>query len=207
MKDLFVHYPQLICCTDAIDKAVDLMEQTYRAGGKILLCGNGGSAADCEHISGELLKSFRRVRPIPQDDRDRLTALLGAGEASLFADTLQCGIPCIPLTSLSSASTAFINDVTPDMVYAQLVYALGTKNDLLIALTTSGNSRNVVNALKTARAFGIQSVAMTGIAPESDASRYADVTIAAPETETYLVQELHLPIYHYLCAELERRVF
>ena len=206
MTDLLLHYPQLACCKDAILRAADLMEQTYRCGGKLLLCGNGGSAADCEHISGELLKSFRRKRPIPEKDAEKLRALLG-DEASRFTETLQRGIPCIPLTSLSSASTAYGNDVAPDMVYAQLVYALGTDKDLLIALSTSGNSRNVVNALKTARAFGIKSIALTGADPRSDASRYADVTIAAPETETYRVQELHLPIYHYLCAELERRVF
>lgn len=207
MTELLIRYPQLNLCKESIMNAVDAMETAYRAGGKILLCGNGGSYADCEHISGELLKGFLSKRPITHEDRSKLYDTLEYDEATKFANTLQRGIPCIPLTSIGATMTAFINDVAPDMAYAQLAYALGGKNDVLIGLSTSGNSANVVNALKVAKAMGMKTIAMTGNRASSECAKIADITILAPASETYLIQELHLPIYHYLCAELERRVF
>ena len=207
MTELLIRYPQLNLCKEQILKAADEMEACYRAGGKILLCGNGGSAADCEHISGELLKGFLSKRQMPHEDRSNLYDMLPYDEATALSNKLQRGIPCIPLTSLSSTITAYINDVDPSMVFAQLVYALAKSNDLLIGISTSGNSVNVVNALKVAKSMGIGTIALTGSKATSDCARIADTTILAPATETYLIQELHLPIYHYLCAELERRVF
>lgn len=193
--ELINRYPQLKKCETSIKKALDLIIDTYNKGGKILLSGNGGSAADCEHIAGELLKGFMLKREItderiPEDIRVNL----------------QGGLPAISLVSQSAILTAFANDVEPSMTYAQLVYAYAKENDLLIALSTSGNSKNVVNAVKTAKAIGIHVISMTG---ESDSllSELSDVTIRVPEHETYKVQELHLPIYHYLCAETEKYFF
>ncbi len=207
MTELLIRYPQLNLCKEAILQAADAMEAAYRAGGKILLCGNGGSYADCEHISGELLKGFLSKRPLQYDDRNKLYDTLEYDEATKFANTLQRGIPCIPLSSLGATMTAFINDVEPNMAYAQLAYALGNEKDVLIGLSTSGNSANVVNAIKVAKAMGMKTIAMTGNRASSECAKIADITILAPASETYLIQELHLPIYHFLCAELERRVF
>ena len=207
MTELLIRYPQLSLCKEDILKAADAMEACYKAGGKILLCGNGGSAADCEHISGELLKGFLSPRSLQYDDRNKLYEVMDYDEATAMANKLQRAVPCIPLTSLSASMTAFANDVEPDMAYAQLTYALGTSKDMLIVLSTSGNSQSIVNALKVAKAMGMATLALTGNKATTECSKVADITIHAPASETYLVQELHLPIYHYLCAELERRVF
>lgn len=207
MTELLIRYPQLNLCKEQILNTIDTMEAAYRAGGKILLCGNGGSYADCEHISGELLKGFLSKRPLAHDDRTKLYDTLEYDEATKFSNKLQRAIPCIPLTSLGATMTAFVNDVEPDMAYAQLAYALGRENDVLIGLSTSGNSVNVVNALKVAKAMGMKTIAMTGNRSNSECAKIADITIQAPASETYLIQELHLPIYHYICAELERRIF
>ena len=207
MTELLIRYPQLSLCKEDIIKAADAMEACYKAGGKILLCGNGGSASDCEHISGELLKGFLSRRPMQYDDRNKLYNTLEYDEATNFANKLQRGIPCVPLTSLSASTTAFNNDVDPAMTFAQLAYALGTPNDILIGLSTSGNSVNVVNAIKVAKAMGMTTIALIGNKPNTECAKNAYITIQAPASETYLIQELHLPIYHYLCAELERRIF
>ncbi len=207
MTELLIRYPQLSLCRSKIMEAADAMEECCKSGGKIILCGNGGSAADCEHISGELLKGFLMQRPVQYDDRNKFYDVMPYDEATDFVNKLQRGIPCIPLTSLTASLTAFANDVDPEMTYAQLTYALASKNDLLIGISTSGNSKNVVNALKVAKALGIKSIALTGNNPHSQCVKNADITILAPASETYLVQELHLPIYHYLCAETERRIF
>ncbi|MBR5308713.1 MAG: SIS domain-containing protein [Clostridia bacterium] len=207
MTELLIRYPQLSLCKEDILKAADAMEACYKKGGKILLCGNGGSAADCEHISGELLKGFLSKRPLQYDDRNKLYDVMAYDEATSMSNKLQRAVPCIPLTSLSASITAFANDVDPNMAFAQLTYALGGDKDILIGLSTSGNSENVVNALKVAKAMGMVTIAFTGNKPNTECSRVADITIHAPASETYLIQELHLPIYHYLCAELERRVF
>ncbi len=206
MTELLIRYPQLSLCKEDILKAADAMEACYNAGGKILLCGNGGSAADCEHISSELLKGFLSQRPLQYDDRNKLYEVMDYDEATTMANKLQRAVPCIPLTSLS-VSTAFANDVDPVMAFAQLTYALGSSKDMLIALSTSGNCANIVNALKVAKAMGMTTVAFTGNKVNTECSKIADITIHAPASEAYLVQELHLPIYHYLCAELERRAF
>ena len=207
MTELLIRYPQLSLCKEDILKAADAMEACYKAGGKILLCGNGGSAAYCEPISGELLKGFLSQRPLQYDDRNKLYEVMDYDEATAMANKLQRAVPCIPLTSLSASMTAFANDVDPNMAFAQLTYALGSSKDMLIALSTSGNSANIVNALKVAKAMGMTTVAFTGNKANTECSKVADITIHAPASETYLVQELHLPIYHYLCAELERRAF
>ncbi|MBQ9805946.1 MAG: SIS domain-containing protein [Clostridia bacterium] len=195
MNQLLSHYPELASCREALEQAVDCIVKTYQQKGKVLLCGNGGSSSDCEHIAGELLKSFlfnRTVRDesIPEDLRSGL----------------QGSLPAIPLPSIMAAFTATLNDMDPAMVYAQLLYGLGTKGDLLIAISTSGNAENVLRAAKLARAMGITVLALTGENGGALAS-VADLTIRVPAKETYRVQEYHLPVYHYLCATVEKRIF
>ena len=198
-------YPELAVCAEEIVKAYEIMLHCYRSGGKMLFCGNGGSAADSEHIVGELMKGFLLKRPPLQADRDAFAALFPE-DADYFAANLQRGIPAISLVSQSAVQTAFNNDVAADMVFAQQVYGYAVPGDLVMGITTSGNSRNVVNAMKVAKAMGLAAVGLTG-AKESKLSAICDVTIRVPKTETYQVQELHLPVYHWLCAALEDEIF
>ena len=195
MNELLERYPNLSECKSDIIKALELVLDTYKSGGKLLLCGNGGSAADCEHIVGELMKGFLKKRrvtdeKIPKEIRDKL----------------QGSLPAISLPSQSAIISAFSNDISPEMVYAQLVYGYAKAEDLVIGISTSGNSMNVLKAIEVAKYMGIKSIAMTGKNGGS-ISKIATVSIKVPETETYKVQELHLPIYHYLCAEIERMLF
>lgn len=195
MNKLLSRYPQLESCKESIINACNLIINTYKNSGKVLVCGNGGSAADSEHIVGELMKGFLSCRKvtderIPEDMRSKL----------------QGALPAISLPSQSAILSAFINDVEPDMMYAQLVYGYATENDLVIGLSTSGNSKNIVNAVKIAKSVGAKTLSMTG-EKQSTLSEISDITIRVPETETFKVQELHLPVYHYLCAETERTFF
>lgn len=190
--------PALAPCKEAMEQITAALVAMHRGGGKLLLCGNGGSASDCEHISGELLKGFLSKRPI---DAEELPTLDGE-----IREKLQRGIGAVPLTSLSALSTAFANDVDPMLIFAQSVFALGQKGDVVLGLSTSGNSKNVVAALKVAKAMGLTTVAMTGESG-GEMKKIADITLAAPETETYKVQQLHLPAYHAICAEVEKILF
>ena len=201
VENMVERYPELTACKNEVALAINAVVDCYNAGGKILICGNGGSAADAEHISGELLKGFLSKRPVTGAELSALSAELGDA-----AEKLQRGIPAVPLTSLSAALSAFANDVDPELVFAQLVFALGKENDLVVGLSTSGNSKNVVKALEVAKARGIKTVAMTG-ASGGRLAEIADITVKAPATETYKVQEYHLPIYHAICAEAERLIF
>lgn len=195
MEELIKRYPSLETCKENIKSALKLIIDTYQNGGKVLVCGNGGSAADSEHIVGELMKGFMLKRPVTDE---RIPEQLRCG--------LQGALPAISLPSQSAILSAFINDVDPDMMYAQLVYGYAKGNDLVIGLSTSGNSKNIVNAIEVAKCIGAKTLAMTG-EKENKLSEICDVTIKVPQTETYKIQELHLPIYHYLCAEVERYFF
>lgn len=195
MQELISRYPALEVCREDIEKALALMLETYKNGGKILVCGNGGSAADSEHIVGELMKGFvlkRKVddKRIPEDLREKL----------------QGALPAISLVSQTAILSAYINDVAPEMMYAQLVYGYGNEGDLLIGLSTSGNSKNVVNAAKIANSIGMKTLSFTGKSGGALAD-ISTVIIKAPETETYKIQEYHLPVYHYLCKEVEKTFF
>ena len=205
LQTLLTRYPQLLSCRADIEKAEAMMLETYRRGGKILLCGNGGSAADCNHIAGELLKGFLEKRPMTDTQASAFRAALG-DRADAHIVSLQRGIPVISLPSQSAVLTAFANDVDAEMMFAQLVFAYAASNDLLIAISTSGDSKNVVRAAEAAKALGIRSLALTG-AKESKLSALCDCTVRVPETETYKVQEMHLPIYHELCAAMEAALF
>lgn len=192
---LYEKFPELNFCRDEIEQAVDMIIDTYRAGGKLLLCGNGGSAADCEHIVGELMKGFLTHRSV----RDtRIPEMLRSG--------LQGSLPAISLPSQCAVLSAFGNDADPAMAYAQLVYGYASENDLLFGLSTSGNSQNVVNAAAVAKCLGVKTLSLTGQNP-SRLSKLSDITIRVPEIETFRVQELHLPVYHYLCARVEAEFF
>lgn len=201
LNELLKRYPKLEPMREQLQAASRLLAETVRSGGKILLCGNGGSCADCDHIVGELMKGFLSKREICAAFAEKLREQYPE-EAAYFAQHLQEGIPAISLTSHAALTSAFANDVAADMVYAQAVYGYGNEGDLLIAISTSGNSKNVVNAAKIARAKGLHTLALTGANPS--ALELCDVTLKAPETETFKVQEYHLPIYHYLCAQLEQ---
>ena len=183
MKDLLTRYPALCACEQDIKKARELIIDTYKNGGTVLVCGNGGSASDSEHIVGELMKGFISMRKvtderIPENLRNRL----------------QGALPAISLPSQCGILSAFINDVDPEMMYAQLVYGYARENDLVIGLSTSGNSKNVVNAAVVAKSVGAKVLSLTG-EKESKLSEISDVTVRVPETETYKVQEYHLPVY------------
>ena len=204
LNELIERYPALTGIKAELEKASELMNKTVKDGGKILLCGNGGSCADCDHIAGELMKGFLLKREIDKDFKEVLEKEY-PDEAKYFSENLQGGIPAISLVSHGAVLSAFANDVSADMVYAQLVHACGKKGDLLIGLSTSGNSKNVVNAVKIAKAKGLYTLGLTG--ERKCALDMCDVTLKAPETETFKVQELHLPIYHYLCAKLEADMF
>lgn len=195
MINLYEKYPVLEECRGSIEAAKEMMLETYRNGGKILLCGNGGSCSDCEHIVGELMKGFLSMRPVTDE---RIPEKL--------RKNLQGSLPAISLPSQSAILSAFCNDVEPSMMYAQMVYGYATEKDLLIGLSTSGNSENVVNAVAVAKAVGAKTMAMTG-QRDSKLSAICDVTVQVPENETYKIQELHLPVYHYLCAEVERVLY
>lgn len=191
LSELLTRYPALCECRESIEDALDLIIKTYKNGGKILVCGNGGSAADSEHIVGELMKGFLKMRTVSDE---RIPEHL--------RKNLQGALPAISLPSQSAVLSAFVNDVEPDMMYAQLVYGYAKENDLVIGISTSGNSKNVVNAVEVAKAVGAKALSLTG-AKESKLSQLSDVCVRVPETETFKVQELHLPVYHYLCAAAE----
>lgn len=204
INELIKRYPSLGEIKESLEEASALMLKTAKNGGKILLCGNGGSAADCDHIVGELMKGFLSKRKINKEFADALKSEYPE-DGEYLSKNLQEAVPAISLTGHSALLSAFANDVAPDMVYAQQVYGYGKKGDLFIGLSTSGNSKNVVNAAKIAKAKGLSTIAFTGSAPSK--LDMCDVVLKAPETETFKVQEYHLPIYHYLCAELEKNLF
>ena len=198
-EELFERYPCLENCRNDIHSAFELFRNCYDNGGKILCCGNGGSAADCDHFVGELMKGFLKKRPLSDEEKNLF-------EDKYIADNLQKGLPAISLCAHSALITAFENDVAPSLVFAQQVYAYAKENDVLFCFSTSGNSENIVHAAKTAKASGIKSVAITG-EKESLLSKICDICIKLPETETFKVQELTLPIYHCLAAMLEEKNF
>lgn len=187
---LISRYPVLAPLQESIVQAVKMIEDMHFSGGKLLLCGNGGSAADCEHISGELLKGF--LLPRPQ-------------HISGF-EKLQGGIAAIPLPSLSALISAFSNDVAPELVYAQLTNVLAAENDVLFCISTSGNSKNVVLAAHLAKIKNIKTIALTG-RDGGELKQLCTACICVPETETFKVQELHLPVYHAICAQCEEDIF
>ncbi len=186
-----------------VQEALDLLWISCRSGGKILVCGNGGSAADAEHIVGELMKGFRLKRPLSEGEKEAFGAVK---DGKKLADALQKGIPAISLNSHTALLTAVGNDTAYRMVFAQQVYGYGKKGDILIAMSTSGRSVNVLEAAKTARVMEMKVIGITG-ETFSELGEYSDICFRLPARETYQVQEYTLPLYHALCAMLEERMF
>ena len=203
--ELQTRYPELKSCMAQIEAAEQILIKSFRTGGKLLVCGNGGSCADSEHIVGELMKGFLLKRPVGDDVRNKLIATCGEVGAEI-ADKLQGALPAISLPSQTAVLSAFANDVAADLMYAQLVYGYAREGDVFLGISTSGNSKNVVNAATVAKAMGLSVVALAGEMPCA-LDKLADCVIHVPRRETYQVQELHLPVYHYLCARCEEEFF
>ncbi len=205
VDDLIARYPALSVCRQDMLGALGALCRTYAKGGKLLICGNGGSAADAEHIVGELMKGFLKKRPIPDDFREKLRGL-SPETADYLADHLQGTLAAVSLVSETALTTAFANDQAPDLAMAQQVLGLGRPEDTLLGISTSGNSANVIHAVTTARAMGLETIALTG-ETGGRLKGCADITICVPSRETYRIQEYHLPIYHMLCIALEEEFF
>jgi D-sedoheptulose 7-phosphate isomerase len=200
LKALLTKYPGLDACRTEVAAARELLIQTYQRGNKLLLCGNGGSAADCEHIAAELLKGFERPRPLSEEIQARLRSQGAEGE--VLAGRLQQGLRAFSLCGHPAFSTAFANDVEAHMVFAQLATVLGEPGDVLLAVSTSGEARNVCLAAHAARAVGLKVIGLSGMDGGALAP-LCDVCIIVPGRTTPEVQELHVPVYHYLCRAIE----
>ena len=204
--DLLVErYPSLESAKNDIVAAYLLLEESYENGGKLLVAGNGGSAADAEHIVGELMKGFKLPRKPEADFAEKLVEE-NQELGSVLAENLQGTLPAIALDGHPALSTAYMNDCEPLLCFAQQVNGYGKLGDVFLGISTSGNSKNVLYAATTAHAKGLKVIGLTG-AKDSKLTDMSDVCIKAPQTETYMIQELHLPIYHCLCLMLEDKFF
>ncbi len=201
-NEIFQRYPALEVCREDMEKALQLLIDCAKADGKILVCGNGGSAADSEHIVGELMKGFLKKRPLSEADVEKWLPF--GGEET--ARGVQGGIQAISLPSQVALLSAVCNDNDPATLYAQLSWNYAREKDVLIGISTSGNAKNVLGAARAAKVRGAAVIGMTG-SRESKLSSVADVTIRVPDTETYRIQEYHLPVYHWLCALVEEAMF
>lgn len=205
LDELIKRYPILEPCKEAIFNSYEIMSESFKMGRKLLIAGNGGSAADAEHIVGELMKGFRLPRKIDMNLIKKLKDIDSIMGVEL-SDRLQKTIPAISLCNHNSLNTAILNDIDGKMCFAQQVYGYGVAGDILLAISTSGNSENILYAAITAKALGLTVIGMTGNGG-GKLSAIADLTIAVEEKETYKVQELHMPIYHCVCMMLERDFF
>lgn len=197
LNTLLSRHPSLEACADSISGAYTELETCFANEGQLYLCGNGGSAADAEHIAGELLKGFVHPRPSTGHSEEGFDPAL---------DKLQGGLPAIPLTGFPALRSAVANDTNPELEYAQLVWALARPGDVVMGISCSGSARNVLLALQTARRRGVRTLLLSGATPGKCAP-FADLSINVPDTEVYRIQELHLPIYHTLCLALEEQFF
>jgi D-sedoheptulose 7-phosphate isomerase len=201
IQQLINRYPSLTAIQDTIQKSCTLIIDAYKNNGKLLVAGNGGSAADSEHIVGELMKGFVKKRAVPAEFMAKLKCF-DTEIGHFLGSRLQQGLPAIALTTHTALSTACINDIDGSIVYAQQVYGYGIPGDVFLGISTSGNAQNIVYAMITARAKGLKTIALSG-RDGGLISKYADISIIVPETETYKIQELHLPVYHALCLAIE----
>lgn len=205
LDSLIERYPKLQVCREDIIKAYEILLESFQSGKKLLVAGNGGSASDSEHIVGELMKSFVLPRRLPEDSKQKL---INANKelGSELAEKLQGALPAIAVVDHVALSTAYLNDVDPLLGFAQQVYGYGQEGDTFLGITTSGNSKNVLYACVAARAKGVKTIALTG--RDGGKVKYlVDVAIVVPETETFKIQELHLPVYHCLCLMVEETMF
>lgn len=202
---LIERYPVLEVCKEDIISGYELLEECYTNGGKLLIAGNGGSAADAEHIAGELMKRFKTPRPIPNELKEKLIEIDPVRGENL-SKNLERPLMAIPLVAHEALTTAYINDVDGLGVFAQQLYGFGKKNDVFLGISTSGNSQNVMSATVVARALGIKVLGLTGELG-GELNMVSNVCVKVPETETYRIQELHLPVYHCWCLMLEDHFF
>ena len=205
LQQLIERYPQLKSIARDIDAAFAIIAESFAKGKKLLIAGNGGSAADAEHIVGELMKSFVKKRNLPDSFVENIKKI-DSEIAGYLVSRLQPGLPAIALTCHTSLNTAAINDIDGNITFAQQVYGYGTEGDVFLGISTSGNSKNVLYAAAAAKAKNLKVIALSG-GSGGALRRLADVSIVVPETETYKIQELHLPVYHVLCLMLEDRFF
>ena len=205
VKILCERYQILKSVKKRILEAYFLLENSYKNGGKLLVAGNGGSAADSEHIVGELMKGFKFSRKLDVDFADKLVKE-NKEIGTVLAENLQGALPAIALDGHPALSTAYMNDCEPQLCFAQQVNGYGKVGDVFLGITTSGNSKNILYATITAHAKGMKVIGLTG-AKSSKLEQMSDVCIKVPQTETYMIQELHLPVYHCLCLMLEERFF
>lgn len=203
--ELITRYPRLECIIPQLRQLAGETVELFRNGNTLFLAGNGGSAADAEHICGELLKGFKSKRELSAEDKERFAALAGK-EGKNTADALQYGLRGISLLSHPALQSAFGNDVDPQLVFAQQLWALGKAGDMVIGISTGGNAENIYKLFITAKAKNIRTVLLTG-SRNGRCREFADMVIAVPETETYKIQELHLPVYHTLCLAVESQFF
>ncbi|MFW5980718.1 MAG: D-sedoheptulose-7-phosphate isomerase [Halanaerobiaceae bacterium] len=205
VNNLIENYPDIKSCKSQIEEVIDIIIKTFKSGGKLLVCGNGGSAADSSHIVGELMKGFMKKRPLSAETKNKLKKAFPEN-GQYLADNLQGGLPAIALTEQAALITAFSNDVDPDMIFAQQVYGYGNKEDTILGISTSGNSTNIVNALKVGAAMGLHTAGLTG-KDGGKMKNICDCNIIVPLNSTPEIQERHLPIYHTICQVVEAEFF
>ena len=208
IDELIKNYPALEICRNDLKLATEKICSAFAAGNKIITCGNGGSAADALHIVGELMKGFALPRKI-SDFNKKFTADLEKNfpdHAEYFKKNLQCALPAISLVGETALTTAFANDNAPDLSFAQQLFGIGRRGDILIVISTSGNSANVLYAVEVAKVLGVTSIALTGEGG-GKLKNLADISICAPSKITYKIQEFHLPIYHAICLAAENEFF
>ena len=198
INELVLSFENLRMLEDEVRTSANLITESFSNGNKLLLCGNGGSCADCEHIAGEMVKQFAKERPLNPEIVEKLGPELSS--------ELHGGLPALSLPSMIGFHTAFNNDNNPEFAFAQQVVAFGKANDVLWGISTSGNSKNVLHAVKTAKALGLNTIGLTG-ENGGELSQIADITIKAPADNVARIQELHLPIYHAICAFVEDKLF
>ena len=205
LEDLICRYPKLVSVKDEIQKAADCLIRCYQQGRKVLVCGNGGSCSDSDHIIGELMKGFEHKRPLEESLKKQLSAI--SEERGIYlAGKLQQGLPAISLTAHNALITAIANDIDADLVFAQQIIGYGHTGDVLIGISSSGNSQNVVDAIITAKAKGMIVIGLTGEIG-GKMKTYCDILINVPGRRTAFVQELHLPVYHTFCLMVENFFF
>lgn len=205
LTNLETRYPSLNSCKKEIKEACNLLIKSYEDSGKLLVCGNGGSSSDADHIVGELMKSFSRKRPIDRTFADKLNTTSNL-RGTLLASKLEKGLSAISLNAHSSLVSAVSNDMGGDYIFAQQVVGYGNKNDTLLCITTSGNSQNILDAAITAKAMGLKVIGLTG-ETGGELKQYCDIAICVPSNSTPEIQELHLPVYHAICQVIEYHFF
>lgn len=205
IEDLVIRYPNLNKISSDIEHAYEILVESFKKDGKLLIAGNGGSSADADHIVGELMKGFVFKRELERDIKEKIIQV-DENRGNVLVEKLQQGLPCISLSNHNSLNTAFSNDVDGSLCFAQQVNGYGREGDVLLCITTSGNSENILNATVIAKALNMKVIGLTG-RDGGILNDYCDVNMIVPEEETYKIQELHLPIYHCLCLMLESKFF